>query len=255
MKKIAIVMPAYNSEEYIEKSFLNISNGISLFPQYKFTLFPIDDASIDDTYQAFLHWGEKFKLEIRPFKNHQNLGNAVTLKKTYQSIIDTDHDAFIKTDSDADFNQATVLEKLVPYIEGDKELVVGVRWRIFTPEENPHEYAWREEELKILREVFGIMGLDPPSTGSQFYKKDLLKELLSWPVVQMYDRRWSLDMLLDLLAVKLGKKFEIINIEDGAYDNSRRPKDKVDDQYNCDIEIISLLTGEHPKELSKLYNR
>ena len=62
-------------------------------------------------------------------------------------------------------------------------------------------------------------------------------------------------MLLDLLTIKLGKKLEIVNIEDGRYDVSRRPKEKVDDQYNCDIEIISLLTGKHPKELSNLYNR
>ena len=254
MKRIALILPAYNVEDYIERSFSNIQKGIEKFPEHEFTLFPIDDASKDRTYEAICYFGVHYKLRVRPFRNPKNIGNALSLKRIYQSTINTANDVFIKTDLDADFNQQTVIERLMPYVTKDVELVIGVRWRRFTQEENPYEYAWREEELKILKEHFGIDNLDPPSTGSQFYKKSLLKELLSWPVVQMYDRRWSLDMLLDLLSIKLDKKVEI-NLEDGHYDSVRRPKEKIDDQYNCDIEIISLLTGKHPREISKLYNR
>ncbi|MBW2972925.1 glycosyltransferase [Candidatus Woesearchaeota archaeon] len=254
-KKIALVLPAFNEEKGIASSLLNIRAGICEFPQHDFKLFPIDDASSDNTYEAIQHWGRVYELKLRPFKNQQNMGVAQSLKKMYKIIAKTDVDFIIKTDLDSDFNQRIVLEELVPYCDTDEKIVAGVRWREITPEENAYEVERRNDILKILEEELGVTELDPPSVGSQFYSRGHLETLLEQPMVQAYDKRWGFELLLDLVSAKIGVKAPVVRIEKGQYDPARRPPEKVDGQYNAYIEIVAALIGKAPQELSKLYNK
>jgi len=128
-----------------------------------------------------------------------------------------------------------------------------VRWREITKEENAYEVLRREDILKVLNEEIGIKGLDPPSVGSQFYRKEFLNKLLEIPIVKNYEKRWGFELLLDLVSVKLGINLYIVHIEKGNYVPSRRQKEKVDAQYDSYIEIIAQLNNKPPESLSKLY--
>lgn len=253
-ENIALVLPAFNEESGIERALRNVKSGINLFPQYNFTLFTVDDGSSDNTSEAIAHWSEFLDLNLSPSRNDVNIGIAQTLKKTYREVVQTDNDFIIKTDLDSDFDQRIVLERLVPYVLSDEQIVAGVRWREITIEENAYEVERRKDVLRILREELNVRKLDPPSIGSQFYRKEHLIYLLNDPMVGSYDKRWGFELLLDLVSAKLGFVAPVVQIEKGNYDPLRRPREKVDAQYNSYIEIIADLKGKLPQELSSLYN-
>ncbi|UCD04289.1 MAG: glycosyltransferase [Candidatus Woesearchaeota archaeon] len=186
--EITLVLPAYNEEEHIEKSFLNIKEGVSQFPEYNFNLFVIDDSSTDKTWDKILKYRDEYKLNMFCLPNKQNIGLDPTLKRGYEIVLGTNTKAIIKTDLDSDFNQKIVLEKLVPYIKTDKNIAVGVRCREISKKENPYEFKRKQEILRILREEFNITDFDPPSLGSQFYKRGFLEDILTHPMVKNHKK-------------------------------------------------------------------
>lgn len=254
-ENIALVLPAFNLEEDVEQSLLNIKRGIKLFPQHEFTLFPVDDGSSDKTFDEIKKWADVYDLYSYCYRNPVNIGLVETLRQTYSAIIDfSSFDYILKTDMDKDFDQSIVLQTMLPFID-KADVVAGVRWRHFTEQENPYEYQRRCDITKILKQELGLEGLDPPSVGSQFYRVKAIKKILRHDMVVNYDNRWGLDFLISVVAAKLTKsEFKVVNIEEGKYDAERRKPDKVKAQYNAYLEIIGNLVGKRPSELSKLYN-
>lgn len=255
-KRVAVVLPAVNEEDVLEKSFANVKKGMILFPQYEFQLFPIDDGSTDNTFNAMLEWCFEYDLPAVIHRNPKNIGVAATVHEAYVRILSQcNPDYFMKTDLDADFNQQTVFERLMPFMANGADAVAGVRWREIKREENSYEVDRRDDMLRILKEEFGITEFDPPAAGSQLYSRRAMSRLLDQPMIRNYNRRWGFDVAMPLLARKLGFGAPVVKIENGSYDPKRRPKEKVDAQYNAYVEIVSDLTGKEPSSLSRFYGR
>ena len=241
---IALVLPAYNLEQHIQHSLLNIKKGIELFPQYEFTLFPVEIKKCTDVYELYSY----------SYRNPVNIGLVETLKQTYSAVIDfSSFDYVLKTDMDKDFDQSIVMQTMIPYAN-KADVVAGVRWRHFTEKENAFEYKRRCDITRILKQELGLQGLDPPSVGSQFYRVKALKEILVHDMVANYDNRWGLDFLISVVAAKLTKSnFKVVNIEEGKYDAERRKPGKVKAQYDAYLEIVGDLVGKRAGEISELY--
>lgn len=241
-KNIGLILPAYNEEGNLEKSIKNIEKGMSKFPYYKFSVYPVDDNSTDNTYKRLVEWQVNSKYEIIATKNSKNMGVAQSLKNMYGVIAYVGEDYILKTDMDSDFDQSVVLERLLPYVESTEKIVAGVRWREITKEENAYEVTRRNEVLEVLKREYGVTELDPPSVGSQLYEVNHLRKLMNHPYAVGYDRRWGFEFMLDLLSAKLeGKHPPIVKIEKGQYDPARRPKEKVDAQYTTYLQIMKEL--------------
>lgn len=243
-KKVGLILPAFNEESYLEKSIANIEKGVENFPQFDFTIYPVDDMSSDNTFDRLIEWQKNSKHAVVASRNSRNMGVAQSLKKIYDIMTTLDEDYILKTDMDSDFDQSIVLDRLLPYIEQGEPIVAGVRWREITIEENAYEVQRRNEILAVIKSEFNITELDPPSVGSQLYEISHLEMLMKHPFVKAYERRWGFEFLLDLLSAKIvGKHPPIVKIEKGQYDPLRRPKDKVDAQYNAYLKIIEELRG------------
>jgi glycosyltransferase involved in cell wall biosynthesis len=253
-KRVAVILPAFNEANGLEKSFRNIRNGMKEFPECDFKLFPLDDASTDGTYDAMLRLCADYGLPAIFHRNRQNIGIAATVHEAYIRILDKHRpDYFLKTDLDADFNQQTVFKRFMPFVVNGADAVAGIRWRTITREENSHEVDRRDDMLRILKEEFGLTEFDPPSAGSQLYSQRAMERLLDQPMIRDYNRRWGFDVAMPLLARKFFSA-PVVKIENGSYDPKRRPKEKVDAQYNAYVEIVGRLTGKKPSELSAFYN-
>jgi len=249
-RTVAVVLPAFNEADGLKKSFLNIRNGIRAFPEHDFKLFPLDDMSTDKTFDAMVRWCADYKLPAIFHRNEKNLGIARTVHEAYVRILDKHKpDYFLKTDFDADFDQEAVIRRFAPFIENGMDVAIGVR-----PDENAYEIERRDDMLRILKEELGITGFNPPSAGSQLYSRKAMTTLLDQPMIRDYNRRWGFDVALPLVAKKLGFGVPVVKIENGSYDPKRRPREKVDAQYNAYVEIVSQLTGKKPAELSTFYN-
>ncbi|MFH0829945.1 MAG: glycosyltransferase [Candidatus Aenigmatarchaeota archaeon] len=256
-KTVAVVLPAFNEADGLKKPFANIKDGIDEFRRLydnSFKLFPIDDGSTDGTYDVMVRCCADYELPAIPYRNEKNLGIARTVHDAYIRILSQfNPDYFLKTDLDADFNQQTVFERLMPFVVNGADAVAGIRWREISRAENSHEVDRREDMLRILKEEFGLTEFDPPSAGSQLYSRKAMATLLDQPMIRNYNRRWGFDVAMPLLARKLGFGAPVVKIENGSYDPKRRPKEKVDAQYDAYVEIVGQLTGKKPAELSTLY--
>tara|TARA_B100000315_G_scaffold245027_1_gene270411 strand:- start:473 stop:1267 length:795 start_codon:yes stop_codon:yes gene_type:complete len=261
--KVAVVLPAYNLEETIASSLGRIEAGIENWSsEYDFEVFVIDDGSEDGTYQAAQEWSEEHPLGINLDKNPENLGLAETLRRAYQRVLESDPDFILKTDLDADYDQRKTFDKLLSVPE-KPHVITLVGDRNFPREQNPYDFDMREDMLRILGEEPDLGRLEPdlgrldPSTiGSQLYQAAYVRHMLKQEITMNHRKRWGMDLIMSLFAfVKNGFDAMMVDVDMGEYDPTRRPKEKVRAQYDAQIEIIGVLVGKSPQELSLMYGK
>lgn len=252
---VAVMLPSYNEGQGVKPALENVQRGIVQFPEFDFRLHLVNDASTDDTQYWMERSLDELGLEAKIITNSVNLGVAETAKNVFTYFIeDLNADYIMKTDLDDDFDQTRVIEKLIPYTKTNSGFTIGMRWREFHRDENPYEFDRREDILKVLKDVMGFEDLDPPSSGSWLFKKDFLRDALSHPYIKSYERRWGIGETIAIIGRGLNWWIPVVNIENSSYDPLRRPKDKVDAQYNAYFEAISYVTGISPRKLSPYYN-
>lgn len=96
-KKIAVLMPAYNASETLEKTFVEISEGVADF------VLLVDDASADNTADLSRNLG------INTFVHEENLGYGGNQKSCYKEALKLDADIFILLHPDYQYTP-----KLIP---------------------------------------------------------------------------------------------------------------------------------------------
>ena len=254
---IGLVFPVYNEEHGIEVALKNIKESVDAFPQHAFKIYTSDDCSTDNTYQALNDWGKTYNLDMVIHKGEMNIGAAQTSKRTFQRIEKTpDITHVIKMDLDADLNQRAVIKKMIPYVNTPIDFAVGIRnIEINRNEDTEYEHLRREDMQRILREEFSLVQFDAASLGCLFLNRQYLHTLLEYSAVANHDKRWGWEMVCLLSTVHAKGIPPIIQIKDCVYSLSRRPKEKIDDQYDIDIETVANLTGKNPQSLSSFYSK
>ena len=117
MKKILLIIPAYNEAENIEKVIDNIEYN---FPEYDYVV--INDGSTDNTISICKKRGYNF-LDL-PI----NLGIGGAVQTGYKYARDKGYDVAVQIDGDGQHDIAW-LEKMLPYLENKKaDVVIGSRF-------------------------------------------------------------------------------------------------------------------------------
>ncbi len=112
---VAVMMPAYNSEKYIDDAIKSILNQ-----SYKNILLIIDnDASTDKTGEIAKEWTKKDP-RVRYMENEQNLGGAGTRNRMLERYPD-EAEYFMWMDSD-DTVEPDIIEKKVNFLETHPEI-------------------------------------------------------------------------------------------------------------------------------------
>ena len=113
MKKISVIMPAYNAEKYINEAIDSIL--AQTFTDFEFII--IDDGSTDSTCAIVESYSDS---RIRFFKNEHNLGVAATLNRG----LDLARGEYIARMDADDISLPTRFEKQAAYMDEHPDVVV-----------------------------------------------------------------------------------------------------------------------------------
>lgn len=117
MKKILIIIPAYNEEGNIKNVVDNILNN---FPQYDYVV--IDDGSTDQTKQICSD--NNYNYISLPI----NLGIGGAVQTGYRYALENGYDIAIQSDGDGQHNVEYVEQLIMPILKGDADIAIGSRF-------------------------------------------------------------------------------------------------------------------------------
>ncbi len=125
---IAVIIPCYNEEQVIEKTFKEVNKIIENLEKEgkiskKSYIAFIDDGSTDRTWEIIKELHEKFPERVKGLKLSRNAGHQNALMA---GILSFDYDACITMDADLQDPPEVIKDMVERYLEGF-EVVYGVR--------------------------------------------------------------------------------------------------------------------------------
>lgn len=157
MKKITVIVPVYNVENYLFNSFISIKNQ-TIFDFLKIVI--IDDASTDNSYSICEEFYNKNKKNVILLKNEINKGVSYTRNRGLIEV-DTDYVTFFDPD---DIVTATAYEDLLFLIEKTKADICMTNMAIMIED---------KLERKIINKS-GRMILNNREATKLFYKSSFI---------------------------------------------------------------------------------
>ena len=118
LKKVFIIIPAYNEE----KSITNVIRLIPSIPGCRIKVIVIDDGSTDNT--RLLAQNEGVIVLSNPF----NLGLALTFRTGLKFCIDNNADILMVLDADGQYSPEQIPSLINPLLRGQGDLIVGNRF-------------------------------------------------------------------------------------------------------------------------------
>lgn len=159
MKKVSVIVPVYNVEDYVEKCIDSILNQT-----YKnIELIIIDDNSTDSSYEKILKYNDKAKI----YQNKQNKGLSYT-RNLGISKVTGDYVSFIDSD---DFIPSDFYEVLVNNIEKNHADISVCDINFITEYKKELKVCGGQEKKEIINNAFAA------SSCNKLFSKDLIHEL------------------------------------------------------------------------------
>lgn len=166
--KIVVVMPAYNAEKTIEKTYRDIPKNIVD------EVIVVDDDSRDETVKI----AQKLNLSI--FVHKKNLGYGGNQKTCYRQALKKKADVIVMIHPDYQYD-ATLTGYLVqPILEGRADIMLGsrIRGRSEALEGGMPLYKYISNRfLTFIENIILGLNLSEYHTGFRAYKKEVLKRL------------------------------------------------------------------------------
>ena len=126
MKKLFILVPAYNEEDCIS----TVINLIPPIPECDLSIVVIDDGSIDNTRVLAKKEGAIV------LSNSVNMGLGLTFRKGVKFCIDNDADILLVLDADGQYSPQQIPVLIEPLIHNKSDITIGNR---FLKESNYYE--------------------------------------------------------------------------------------------------------------------
>src|SRR3989344_7326564 len=166
--KIIVVMPAFNAEKTIEKTYNDIPKDII----YKAIV--VDDGSHDRTVEI----AQKLKLPV--FVHEKNLGYGGNQKTCYQKALEMGADIVVMIYPDYQYD-ATLTGYLVqPILEKRFDIMLGSRIRSRKEAMSGGMPAYKyffNRALTLLENIVLGLNLSEYHTGFRAYRKEVLEKL------------------------------------------------------------------------------
>ncbi len=113
--KIIVVMPAYNAEKTIEKTYREIPKGVVS------KVIVVDDASKDNTVEI------SRKLGLKTIVHHKNTGYGGNQKTCYKEAVKDGADLKVMIHPDYQYDTTKLTELMNPIKEAEKDFMLGSR--------------------------------------------------------------------------------------------------------------------------------
>lgn len=193
-KKISIIIPCYNAEEYIERcieSLVNQSIGIEALE----CIF-VDDASTDQTLSVLMNWEKKYpeSIIVIPCQENHKQGAARNIGLSYAT---GDYIGFVDSD---DYVSKEMYEKLYEKAERFQCDVTGC---LLKRERADGSIAWEEESVGYANRRVDVTSIDarkelllhdlPGGIVSRIYRREIIfdQQLFFPEDIKYEDNYWN----------------------------------------------------------------
>ena len=115
MTKVIVIMPAYNAEKTLERTYRDIPKDLVK------EIILGDDCSSDNTVKI------AHKLGITVIKTHRNLGYGGNQKMLYREALKRGADVIVMVHPDWQYDAAKIPQMVEPIIKGEADVMMGSR--------------------------------------------------------------------------------------------------------------------------------
>lgn len=167
-QKVVVVLPAYNAEKTLEKTFNDIPKGVADL------VIMVDDGSNDKTVAVAK------KLGIKTFVHPQNRGYGGNQKTCYTLALNEGADIVLMIHPDYQYDSTLSWEMVKPIIDGSYEIMLGSRIR--TKKETlaggmPVYKYYGNRLLTTIQNTVLMQNFSEYHTGYRAFSRDVLKKL------------------------------------------------------------------------------
>ncbi len=238
MKKLSVVIPAYNEAERIGATLKSVHNFL-IKQTYAYEILVVNDGSRDNTAQLVSNLAASIKnLKLIDNKHNQGKGGVVRdgmLAATGDVRLFMDADNSTKVDE---------IAKFLPYFEKGFDIVIGSR-RIQGSNITVHQGLWRDFLGGVFRLIVHILvpiGVTDSQCGFKAFSAKAAEAV--FPKQKIF--RWAFDVEILAIARKLGFRIQEAPI---SWVNDAQSKVKFSGQVNMLLELlqtrINLWTGKY----------
>jgi len=175
VKKLSIVIPVYNEEQFIQQSLTIISSANCMKLEKEIII--VDDGSTDKTPDKIKNFLTKHSSTVNIsaiFKN-KNQGKGAALKDGFSK---STGDIVLVQDADLEYSPDDYPIMLEPFLKNDADVVYGSRFI----SNRPHRvlYFWHYQInllLTVLSNMLTNLNLTDMETGFKAFKGDLIRKI------------------------------------------------------------------------------
>ncbi|MFQ6038047.1 MAG: glycosyltransferase family 2 protein [Candidatus Aminicenantales bacterium] len=167
MKKVVVVMPAYNAEKTLERTLRDIPG------EWVDDIILTDDASQDRTVEVARSMG------LRVFVHPKNMGYGANQKTCYREALKGGADIMIMVHPDHQYDPRVIPQLIQPLLDGECDAVFGSRMLGGRPLEGgmPWWKYWANIFLTALENAVFSMNLTEYHSGLRAYSRRYLESV------------------------------------------------------------------------------
>ncbi len=212
MKKVSIIIPAYNEEKTIEKILKKI---ISVKLPLEKEIIVVNDGSTDKTKEILENLKEKYNIKVI-HKINEGKGSAIK-----EGLKLANGDIIIIQDADLEYDPNDYIKLIEPILKGESKVVYGSRLRKFRKNKFSHiSYLIGGIIVTLITNILYKVFLTDEPTGYKVFHKDL-KNILINAKANKFD--WEPEITAKILR----KGYKIIEVPINYYPRKKSEGKKI----------------------------